>query len=131
MPALPGPASSHDISSFFPWPPRCFDSSRWEGLAVRSDSRTCFALAPNLAEETRTDASLWFKIYCNSGTGNAGDRGTAIDRAAMIANNVTDQPNGTAAHGISENDTLGFSYGYESISGSQSLLTYVIIAVLY
>ncbi|CAG9936661.1 unnamed protein product [Clonostachys rosea f. rosea IK726] len=41
-----------------------------------------------------------------------------------MANNVTDQPNGTAAHGISENDTLSFSYGYESISGSQSLLTY-------
>lgn len=42
------------------------------------------------AEERRRSASLCPRMYCNSGAGNAGDRGTAIAFAARMASHVTE-----------------------------------------
>lgn len=42
------------------------------------------------AEERRSSASLCPRMYCNSGAGKAGDRGTAIAFAARMASHVTE-----------------------------------------
>jgi hypothetical protein len=42
-----------------------------------------------LAEDRSIKASLWFRMYCSSGAGKAGDRGTAMDFVARIASSVT------------------------------------------
>lgn len=41
------------------------------------------------AEERRRSASLCPRMYCNSGAGKAGERGTAIALAARMASHVT------------------------------------------
>ncbi len=53
---------------------------------------TSWALGLNLAEDKSISASLWFRMYCSSGAGKAGDSGTAIDLAARMANSVTTAP---------------------------------------
>lgn len=40
-------------------------------------------------EDININASLWFMMYWSSGAGKAGDKGTAMDFAARIANKVT------------------------------------------
>lgn len=41
------------------------------------------------AEERRSSASLWPRMYCSSGAGKAGERGTAMAFAARMASHVT------------------------------------------
>lgn len=59
------------------------------GLLANPVFMTSWALAWNLAEDNSINASLWSRMYCSSGAGNAGDRGTAIDLAPRIASRVT------------------------------------------
>ncbi|KAH6608930.1 hypothetical protein Trco_002276 [Trichoderma cornu-damae] len=67
----------------------CLGSSTWAGLDAKSAAKTCWALDANLGDETSREASLWFSTYSSSGTGNAGDRGTAMERAARMARRAT------------------------------------------
>lgn len=90
-PACPGLASSSK-GTFSPVAAAlsaCLGSSTWDGLDVKSAAKTCWALEANLGEDTSNEASLWFRTYSNSGMGKAGDRGTAIERAARMARRVT------------------------------------------
>lgn len=50
---------------------------------------TSLALEVNRGDETSRQAWLWSRMYCSSGAGKAGDRGTAMARAARQASNVT------------------------------------------
>lgn len=91
-PALPGPASSQEVVSdpdALLASPLCFSSSKCSGLWPTAVLSTSLALGTNLADETSREASLWSRMYCSSGAGKAGDSGTAIDRAARTASNVT------------------------------------------
>lgn len=90
-PAPPGPASSHVTSDLRLASSLCFASSRCSGLCPTAVPSTSLALGANLVDETRSEASLWSRMYCSSGAGKAGDSGTAIDRAARAASNVTFQ----------------------------------------
>lgn len=67
----------------------CLGSSTWAGLDVNSAAKTCWALDANLGEETSSEASLWLRTYSSSGMGKAGDRGTAMARAAKMERRVT------------------------------------------
>ncbi len=88
IPADPGPIFSRVTFSWMP-PPWNLANRRYAGSASSSVLSTSSALEANLAEDSSIKASLWFKTYCSSNAGNAGDSGTAMDLAARMARRVT------------------------------------------
>ena len=70
-----------------------------------------------MADDSSRRASLWLMMYCSSGAGNAGDRGTAMDLAARMANRVTLGADGQ-------------SRGAWRDRGGSGRLTHIIVAVL-
>lgn len=88
MPASPGSSPSRDTDSCED-EPVCLAISTCFGGDTRGRPRVSSALVVNFADERSSRASLWPRMYCSSGAGKAGDRGTAIALAARTASHVT------------------------------------------
>jgi len=88
MAAFPG-SSFSKVTCSCAEPPGSFSKRRYAGFTSNSVASTSEALFANFAEETRSEASDWFRMYWSSAAGKAGERGMAIARAANAARRVT------------------------------------------
>lgn len=124
MPASPGLSPSRDTDSRGE-APECLGISTCFGGDTRGRPRVSSALVVNLAEDRSSRASLCPRMYCSSGAGKAGDRGTAIALAARTASHVT-----------TEHDQHTFEQVNETMMNCRDSrllfkLTYIVVAVLH